>query len=191
MSPIGKVLLIGVSMGASLLACSRRPSVPPDPQVIIEATSTVHGIGDYVDTEMWVRLKDDGSVEWEDEGWEQKVGAYTDNKYAKKISVEDAIAVRQRLLMIDASQLQKRMGPYAVYVDTSSELNVHLFTSKGMTDVTLVNPWASATSRYKGAPIQQMTLPVKSIVCEVSRLRHRLTPQPVDEICEPPGSTVH
>lgn len=190
---LAKTALIGVTMGLSLLACSRRPSVPPEPQVILEATSTVHGIGDYVDVELWVRLKDDGSVEWEETKWEENQGVFTPGKkkFAKGIPVEDAIAIRQRLTMIDASQLQERMGPYAVYVDTHAELKVHLATSKGMIDLTLVNPWASATRRYKGAPIQEMTPSVKSIVCEVSRLRHRLTPQPLDEICELPTSKGH
>lgn len=191
MNSLAKTTLIVVTMSLSLWACSRLPSVPPEPQVILEATSTDHGIGDYVDTKLWVRLKDDGNVEWEDEEWQKELNAYTHKKLGKKIPVEDAIAIRQRLLMIDASQLQERMGPFAVYVDSSSELKVHFSTSKGTMDITLVNPWGSTKWKYKGAPIQQMTPSVKSIVCEVSRLRNRVSEQPLDEVCETPTSTGH
>ena len=177
-------------MGLSLLACSRRPSVPFEPQVILEATSTVHG-SEYVDVELWVRLKDNGSVEWEEREWQENLIVYTHKKFAKKIPVEDAIAIRQRLLMIDASQLQERMGPFASYVDTSVELKVHIPTPKGNVDIVLDNPWQSLSKRYKAWVLKPMTPPVKSIVCEVSRLRNRLTPQPVDEICEPATSTGH
>jgi hypothetical protein len=161
--------------------------------VILEATSTRHGIGDYVFVELWVRLKDDGGVEWEETEWVENQGVFTHEKkkFAKRISVEDAVAIRQRLMMIDASQLQERMGPFASYVDTDVELKVHIPTPKGNIDVALDNPWLSLSKRYKAWVLKPMTPSVKSIVCEVSRLRNRVSEQPVDEICEPPTSTGH
>jgi len=35
---------------------------------VIEATSTMHGIGNYVDRRLWVRLTKDGKMEWEELG---------------------------------------------------------------------------------------------------------------------------
>jgi hypothetical protein len=138
-----------------------------------------------------VRLKDDGSVEWEETEWVENQGVITfvKKKFAKKIPVGDAIAIRQHLMMIDASQLQERMGPYATYVDTEIEFKAHLLAQKGPVDLKIINPWGSSTRRYKFRPLPEMPQAVKEVVCEVSRLRNRVSEQPLDEICEPSTSS--
>jgi len=116
---------------------------------------------------------------------------HKEKKFAKEIPLEDAVAIRQRLVMIDASQLQGRMGPFATYVDTQVELRVHFLAQKGPLDLTIINPLESRTRRYKFRPLPDMPEAVKEVFCEVSHLRNRLTTQPVDEICEPATSTGH
>lgn len=162
---------------------SCRPAVPPKPSVVLEATDTVYGIGNYVGVTLLARLWTDGTIEWE-----ENVGLTARKKLTTKISREDVTSIQKRLASIDLSMLQKKMGPYATYVDTGVELKIHIVTPKGVADATLANPWRSTLQQYKIGSEQQMPAGVKNLVCEVSRLRGRLTQDPIDPVCETPAA---
>lgn len=163
-----------VAIAALTVSISSATSQSP---VVLEATNTIHGVGNYTDKTLWVRLHDDGTIEWE-----ENLDAVKRKKHISKISKSEVDSVKSRLESVDQKQLDKKMGPYAGYIDTSVELTIHLATSTGSSDFVLINPWGSKEKHW--SRVIPMSQDVRAIVCEISRLRNRLSQQPIDPACE-------
>ena len=116
---------------AFLFSLNQTPvtSSPSESAVILEATNIIHGVGHHVDKTLLVRLRGDGTVEWE-----KYVGATKSEKHVAKLSTEDTKSIRERLNSIDQASFTGNMGPYAGYVDTWVELKIHLASNERVKD---------------------------------------------------------
>ena len=140
----------------------------PRPIVVLEAIDTVRGIGGYKNDELLVRLTGDGKVQWDKwvgRAWKRQTSS---------LSAERMSETERSLDAIDHSGLRASMGPYYVYTDTETELRIRMATSRGELTFSVLNPWSGLSTR------KPMPKNVKTIVCEISRLRAQVAKEPID-----------
>ncbi len=157
-------------------ACVMASVVPPasaPPVVILEATNTHRGIGNYVDKRLLLRLTEDGKIEWDKWTPSNRLERQTGSVSADVVS-----KVRDTLNGIDYSKFRERMGPYYIDIDTSSELEVRMNAKTGSLKFTLLNPW------YSGMPREAMPRDVRVVVCQIDALYTQKTGNPPDRTCK-------
>jgi len=140
--------------------------------VVLEATSTMHGVGGYQHEELLVRLTDDGKVEWDKEvgnEWERQTST---------VSAEVVSEIQRTLNTVDEDPFRGKMGPYYVYIDTSVELQVRMTAKSGQVTFLLINPWSVGIVR------RTMPKDVKTVVCEIDTLNARVSNNPVHQMCK-------
>ena len=175
--PMSRVLsyLLSILIWISVVCvmASRAQSGVSSPIVILEATSTMHGIGGYENKLLLVRLTDDGKVEWD-----KLVGSQVSERETSSVSAEVVSNIERALKNVDESLFRGKMGPYYVYVDTSIELQVRMTASSGQVTFLVTNPWSPGIVR------KPMPNDVKTVVCEISRLHAQVANTPVNQMCK-------
>ena len=154
------------------------------PILILESVNTIYGIGGK-QVELLVRLKQDGTVEWDEPVW-QKQGGWTYSRKAASIPPDQVTAISKRLVVVlNKDSLRTRMGPYNSYTDTSVELQMRILTSAGSVAFLVVNPWPCGLPSCSMGKSKPLPEDVKAGICEASRLRAQLSGDPVDPMCKP------
>ena len=171
-----RTLLAALLFGLNQTPVTTQSNVSTKSPIILEATNVIHGLGHYVGKTLLIRLREDGTVEWE-----KDLDAYKREKHVSKISAESMKSIRERLNEIDQSSFAGNMGPYATYVDTWVELKIHLASKEQVKDFTVENPWPSRIRK----PVPQ---PVQQLLCELDRLRSSFVGEELEAGCkdEPP-----
>jgi hypothetical protein len=139
--------------------------------VIVEATSSMHGIGGYEQKQLLVRLTDDGKVQWETTQWQKP-----NELHSTRIDPELVSAIRLRLDEIDPAAIQAKMGPYNRYVDTSVELFIRVDTLKWKREFTVLNPWPHW-------PLKPRPKELKAVICDIDRLHAQVAEESVEPMC--------
>ncbi len=160
----------------------RWPQTPAGPKTeqaaaLLEAVNINHGIGHHTDTTLWVRLKSDGSVEWE-----THVDAGRHSKHSAVIAPSTLADIKQRLDSINLSAIEQQSGPFATYVDTFDELKIYVVSKTDHKMVTLANPWGSTNLRKLGRE-KIMSQDVKKLFCTVDLIRNRVANDSLDSAC--------
>jgi hypothetical protein len=149
------------------------------PTVLLEATSIMHGVGGYEEKHLFVRLTGDGKVEWDKyvgNSWERQ---------ASSVTAERVLEIQRTLDSIDKSLVHGTMGPYHIYVDTSTELKIHMTARQGDVSFSVQNPWPpSVIPNHKPMPKD-----VKAVLCEADWLQAQVANLPVSELCKPQKSS--
>src|ERR1700722_20021937 len=123
------LIVLGMCIALSFCANIAAQTNNSDAALLLESTNNTYGIGGK-DTHLLVRLKQDGTVEW-DESVRQKArgGAY--KRKISSISAEQVTSIGNRLAVLNKDSFRAKMGPYNSYTDTSVELQMRMLTSKG------------------------------------------------------------
>jgi hypothetical protein len=151
------------------LSSSVQAQTPPS--VVIEASNSIQSDG-REQKELFVRLSSDGKVEWETTEWQKP-----NELHSSRIAPELVSAITNRLVAVDPEAIQAKMGPYNRYVDTSSELFIRINTLKWNRQFSVLNPWPHW-------PVKPLPKELKAVICEVVRLRAKVTREPVEPLCE-------
>jgi len=168
-------ILLAVLLSVSGQSVAPIQSAPPAPSpIILEATNVVHDAG-YVATTLLVRLREDGTFEWE-----RNLDARKREKRVAKVSAEVVQSTRRRLNALDQSSFTGIMGPYGIYVDTLVELKIHLANNEYVRDFIMRNPWPGT---FDSKP---MPAPAKELLCELRRLRAFVSGEQLPADCKDP-----
>jgi hypothetical protein len=151
----------------------------PPASIVVEATSSIRGIGGYEQKRLLVRLKGDGNVEWETVQWKK-----SNELHSTKIASELVSDITRRLDEIDPEALQAKMGPYNRYVDTSVELFIRINTPKLKRQFSVINPWPHW-------PLKPLPKELEAVICEVDRLHAQVAEEPVEPMCTEKLSDAH
>jgi hypothetical protein len=128
-----------------------------------------------VEKNLFVRLSQDGRVEWAENG--------QNNLESARISPEQVSAVVSHLDAVDSKAISGRMGPYNVYKDTGVDLHIRILTSKWNRRFSVENPWP-------GIPIKPLPKELTAVICEIDRLRAKVAEEPVESMCaQEPAAT--
>jgi hypothetical protein len=150
--------------------------------LILESTNNIYGMGGK-DSQLLVRLKQDGTVEWDEPVLQKPLGREYKLRVAS-IPREQVTSISKRIAALNKVSFPAKMGPYRSYTDTSVELQVRILTSSGSVAFSVLNPWLCtlpSCSMGKSKPIPE---DVKVVICEVSKLRAQLAGEPTDPICK-------
>jgi hypothetical protein len=144
------------------------------PVVVLEATNTIHANNNYQKQWLFIRLTNDGNVEWDKavgNAWERQTSI---------VSAERVAEIEQTLAAIDKNILHGKMGPYYIEEDASVELQIHMTVSQAEVKFSVINPWLpSALPRHKPMPKN-----VRAVVCEIDRLHSDVANISVNELCK-------
>jgi len=149
------------------------------PIVVLEATSIDHQFNGYETQCLFVRLTDDGKVEWDEyvgNAWKRQTSSVT----AERVS-----EIQRTLDSIDKSLVHGTMGPYHIYVDTSTEFKIRMTSRQGDVSFSVQNPWPPLVIPSR----KPMPKDVKAVVCEIARLRAQVANTPVNEMCLAPNKS--
>lgn len=161
---------------AFLVPLSSSVQAQTPPSVVIDATNSIQGDGGE-QKELFVRLTSDGKVEWETTERQKP-----NELHSGRVAPELVSAITQRLDAVDPEAIQARMGPYNRYVDTSAELFIRIDTSKWKRQFSVVNPWPHW-------PVKPLPKELKTVICEVVRLREQVAKEAVRPMCEDGAAT--
>jgi hypothetical protein len=167
------VLSLLICIGSFSATASDAQSQISSPIVVLEATSTMHGIGGYQNQHMLVRLTNDGKVEWDKavgNAWERQTSS---------VSAERVSEIQRTLASIEKSLIHGTMGPYNIYIDTSVELQIHMAARQGEVTFSVMNPWPPSEM-----PRKPMPKDVKTVVCEIDRLHAQVASVPINQMCK-------
>lgn len=142
------------------------------PNVVLEATSTTHGIGGVGNKLLVVRLTDDGKVEWD-----KLVGPQESERQTSTVSAEVVSDIERTLKAVDQSLFRGKMGPYYVYIDTSDDLQIRMTARSGKLTFLVTNPWSPGTIH------KPMPRDVKTVLCEISKLHAQVANAAVNQMC--------
>jgi hypothetical protein len=143
----------------------------PIPNVVLEATNEIHYAGTSYD-ELFVRLTNDGKVEWD-----ERVGYQKDLGRTTTIASEQVTSIQQALDATDKRGLREKMGPHYGNTDIWGELQLRVGLPNGVFQFSVINPWGERK-------IKPLPKEVQSIICEASKLRSKVDKEPLDKICE-------
>lgn len=167
------VFLTLVSINPFCAMASRAQSGVSAPIVVLEATRTAHEIGGYQSKELFLRLTEDGKVEWDKlvgkNAWERQTGS---------VSAKEVTEIERTLRSVNQNLFGGNMGPYFVYVDSSVELRVRMTAKRRQLTFLLMNPWSP------GGAGKRMPKDVKTVVCEIDTLHAQVANEPVNEMCK-------
>jgi len=144
------------------------------PVILLEATSRHWGIGGYDPEFLFLRLRNDGKIEW-DERVER--GVYKRHSGVVDLSV---VSEFQRAIdELDRNKVQKTMGPYHRNMDTGDELRLRVRMKSGEIRFKLLNPW------YARGPLPERLMPsdVPDLFCQIDNLYSQNTKQKADQVC--------
>jgi hypothetical protein len=164
-------MLVALYFFFAFLMHSLAQSRVPLPKVVLEATNEIHSNGSSYD-ELFVRLANDGKVEWD-----ARVGDQKDVRQTTTITSEEVTSIQQALDATDKRRLHEKMGPYYGNTDISGELRLRIGSPNGVFQFSVFNPWGERK-------IKPLPKEVKSIVCEASTLRSKIAKEPLDKMCE-------
>ena len=181
---VHKVLTTATAITAVIVLCAAVtwPDEPSKSPIVLEAINKIYGVWQGPHTTLLVRVRKDGTVDWEDRSGSGQIKLRTEN-----LSSADLSAIEHRLASIDHRLFEKTMGPYATYVDTEVSLDLVLTSGQQSEAFTLINPWKSKSRGHVLGSEKEMPEDVRTIICEVSRLRNRLSNDPIDEACGTPN----
>ncbi len=164
-------VLVALYFFFPFLMHSLAQSKVPIPRVVLEATNEIHYAGTSYD-ELFVRLTNDGKVEWDD-----RVGYQKDVRQTTTIAPEQVTSIQQALDATDKRGLREKMGPYYGNTDVWGELRLRIGSPNGVFQFSVINPWGERK-------IKPLPKEVKSIICEASTLRSKIAKEPLDKMCE-------
>ena len=164
-------MLVALYFFFPFLMHSLAQSKVPIPRVVLEATNEIHWPETSFD-ELFVRLTNDGKVEWD-----ERVGFQKPVRQTTTITSEQVTAIQQALNATDKRGLYEKMGPYYRNTDIWGELRLRVGSPNGVFQFSVINPWGM--QKIKPLPKE-----VKSIVCEVSTLRSKIAKEPLDKMCD-------
>jgi hypothetical protein len=175
----GCVLVMLLCALACLSGCGNSAVDTKAPDVVLEATSVVHGISSY--TVLFIRLTSDGRVEWD-----ESLSFNDKQRNSAMISPEELSSIQHRLNAIDKSGIQPQMGPFAGYTDVVIDLNVVLTATNGPVRFTVTNPWTGDLRPFRDDRIKPMPTEVKSIACEIWNLHAQFVKMQAEPMCKSP-----
>jgi hypothetical protein len=129
------LLALGLCVLLSPIADTAAQTNSSQPVPILESTNDVYGIGGK-DTQLLVRLKQDGTVEW-DEPVLQKPLRREYKLRVTSIPREQVLSISKRLAALNKDSFRQKMGPYGSYTDTIVELQIRV----GSIEFSVLNPW--------------------------------------------------
>jgi hypothetical protein len=166
--------------------------------MLLEATVTNHGIGGFRHSSLLVRLAGDGKVEWDELEWDptpkgsdaKGVDVYRNIRKGTMISSDKVVFIERRLGSLDLQNLQDRMGPFNVCIDSSYEIQVRMAKAGSNPIVfSASNPWCGeGETCFDSKPLPSN---LSLVLCEISSLRAEVTHEPVENSCRgewEPGS---
>jgi hypothetical protein len=180
-----------VTAVGALLGCSGKTTSEKKPAaIILEATLTEHGIGGFRHSWLFVRLAENGKVEWDELESDPApkrvdpkiVDVYKNVQKVATIS-SDRVAVIERWLgSLDLQGIEEKMGPFNGYIDSSYEIQVRLAKAASHPMVFSVsNPWCGeGETCFNSKPLPSN---LSLILCEISWLRAEATHEPVENSC--------
>ena len=163
-------LALRAAMACLALLPPTAPAQTPA-SIIVEATSSIRGIGGYEVKRLLLRLTSDGSVRWETAEWQEP-----NELHSTKIASELVAAIMQRLDEVDPKAIRAKMGPYTVYKDSGVELLIRIRTARWSRQFSVSNPWP-------GNPIEPLPKELKAVICEISRLQAQVAGEPLKPMC--------
>lgn len=162
-------MLVCVACCAAVIAdAQKRVS---SPQILMEATNTLFGLGGHREQHLLVRLTTDGAVEWD--GW-------ADGKCKRQtgsISRQRVTEIERALKQVDTKSLHGTLGPYYVYVDTMTQLAIRVHVGGQDLTFTVENPWVGLPGG------KSMPRDVRVVVCEVDKLYRQTAKEPTAGPC--------
>jgi len=161
-------------VGASFLQTKNAPA-PVAPPIILSVTEVIHGMS--TKRSLFVRLTSDGNLEGEDWG-----GDRGPSRHSVTLPSEELATIVKRLDALDVARLRPTMGPYNTYTDTSAELQIQILVRGEGKQYLLWNPWLCTLPSCSMGKKKQMPRAVKTLFCEISLLRSRISREPL-----PPG----
>ena len=161
-----KAIILGTIVYMSLSSHAQESGARKD--LLIEATQTIHGIGNYREQHLWVRLMKDGSLEWEESG--SPFSGKPNQTHSSQISAKRVAAIEEDLNSTDWTGSRGRMGPYNGYVDSSVEIQVHLVTGTGDHQFVVINPWP-----YRA--LKALPAKLKHTLCQLQIVRAQASGQ--------------
>src|ERR1700746_805659 len=175
----------------SILGCSGKiTSEQKPPAIILEATLTEHGIGGFRHSSLFVRLAENGNVEWDELEWDpapkrvdpKVVDVYKNVRKGATISSDRVAFMNRWLGSLDLQGIQEKMGPYNGYIDSNYEIQVRMAKAVASPMVFSVsNPWCGeGETCFNSKPLPSN---LSLILCEISRLRAEATHEPVENSC--------
>jgi len=171
-------------VGITSASCSKETSIPakpPSPTIVIEAIVTNHSIGDYRDSMLLARLTDDGKVEWD-----RFSATATGHEYLREVSKLDlqrVASIRRELGATDLQNIQAKMRPYNMFVDTSYEIFVRIpATLTGELKFSVINPWCNKSITC--IPSKPLPRNLESILCQAELLRAEVAHEPTEDSCD-------
>ena len=140
--------------------------------VILEASSTMHGMGGYKEKHLVVRLGNDGKVEWQAPRWGKP-----NELHSNTIAADRVLAIMERLGQVDPEMIQSKMGPFEIYTDTSIDLPITVKTPKWGRQFLVINPWPGKMTR------KPLPKDLKIVICAISQLRAQMAGEPASTMC--------
>jgi hypothetical protein len=126
-----KGLLLSLILYTATIADTQQTS--SHSAVLIEARIVDTG-NRYRHRQLWVRLKSDGNLEWE-----ESVAGKENTLRSRQVDQKEIEQLERILNEIDWKQLHGKMGPFNIYLDTASEIRISV--RRGRHIFSLVNPW--------------------------------------------------
>jgi|SRR5579862_4550506 hypothetical protein len=180
-----------VTAFAAILGCSGETTSEKKPAaIILEATLTEHGIGGFRHSSLFVRLAENGNVEWDELEWDpapkrgdpKVVDVYKNVQKVATISPERVAFIERWLGSLDLQGIEEKMGPFNGYIDSSYEIQVRMAKAVANPMVFSVsNPWCGeGETCFNSKPLPSN---LSLILCEISQLRAEATHEPVENSC--------
>ena len=154
---IRNCVLIAVVVLPSVSVWAQQP--PIEANLLVEATQISRGIGNYKSQHLWVRLRKDGAVKWEQPLWGKP-----NEVHSGQISTARVAVIAKDLNTTDWTKFRGKMGPYNVYIDSSIEFEIRLVTATGEHQFEVVNPWP-------GHKLKALPAEVERTLCQLQILR--------------------
>jgi hypothetical protein len=176
------VLAIPLCILLSPLANGVAQTNSPNGVLILESTNNIYGMGGK-DSQLLIRLKQDGTVEWDEPVLQKPRGRGYKLRVAS-IPREETTSISNRLAGLTKDSFPAKMGPYGSYTDTWVELQIRIRTSSGIVAFSVLNPWLCRLPSCSMGKSKPIPVDVKAIICEVSKLRAQLAGEPFDPMCK-------
>ncbi len=138
--------------------------------MFVEATNVMKGIGGNANRQLWVRLTQDGRLEWEEPGRGRPT-------HSSQLTPGQLQSLNELLKSIDWSRIHGEMGPYNVYIDSSVEVQIRI-RENGIETSFLLSESLAARHQEEVSPGN-----LKNLLCELDRLHSLAAGGSVDRMC--------
>jgi hypothetical protein len=170
------LLTIGATAFVFSFAHAQRAISPKDLLIEATQTQTSYVAANHKAQYVWVRLKKDGSLEWQEPS--SPFSGEANKFHSSRIDVRRAALIQRDLNSIDWTKFVGEMGPYYRYVDSRVEIQFHIVTSAGEHKLTVINPWPH------WRPLKAMPSEISRTICELDILRTQAGDDKVNPMCE-------